>query len=86
MLNKDKIQDMKDQLTEADKKFQVYVGGLSGIVEKSSEVPEDRILLAGAMMSVAKALYIDAAGPDQGQWFFDHNVRDLVPLIKPTIH
>jgi len=86
MSNKDNIKDMKDQLIGADKKFQDYIGGLSGIVEKSSQTPEDRILLAGAMMSIAKALYIEIAGPDQGQWFFDYNVRDLVPLIKPTIH
>ena len=86
MSNKDNIQDMKDQITEADKKFQGYVGGLTGIVEKSSQAPQDRILLAGAMISVAKALYIEAAGPEQGQWLFDHNVSDLVQLLKPTIH
>jgi hypothetical protein len=86
MVDKNNIDAVKDQITEADKKLQGYVAGLMEIVEKSSQLPEDRILLAGAMISVAKALYMEAAGPDQGQWFFDHNVRDLVPLIKPTIH
>ena len=86
MSNKDNILRMKDEIMEADKKLQGYIGGLTNIVEKSSHTPEDRILLAGAMISIAKALYIQTAGVDQGQWFFDQNISDLVPLLKPTIH
>ena len=41
MSNKDNIQDMKDQITEADKKFQGYIGGLTGIVEKSKLIGYD---------------------------------------------
>jgi hypothetical protein len=87
MSNQDKMDPMIEQkFAEADKKLKGYVGGLMEIVEKSSHVPEDRILLAGAMISVAKMMYIETAGPEQGNWFFDHNIRDLVPLVKPTIH
>ena len=87
MSNEIKIDPMIEKtFEEADKKLQGYVGGLMEIVEKSSHVPEDRILLAGAMISVAKMMYIEAAGPEQGNWFFDHNIRDLIPLVKPTIH
>ena len=87
MSNQDKMDPMIEQkFVEADKKLQGYVGGLMEIVEKSSQLPEDRILLAGAMISVAKMMYIEEAGPEQGNWFFDHNIRDLIPLVKPTIH
>ena len=87
MSNQDKMDPMIEQrFEEADKKLQGYVGGLMEIVEKSSQALEDRILLAGAMISVAKMMYIEAAGPEQGNWFFDHNIRDLIPLVKPTIH
>ena len=86
MVDKNNIDAVKDQITEADKKLQEYVAGLMEIVEKSSQLPEDRILLAGAMISVAKMMYMETAGPEQGNWFFDLNIRDLIPLVKPTIH
>ena len=75
-----------EKLTQADIKFQRYFNGLLEMVEKTSKSSEDSILLAGAMMSVARVMYYDTLGPQQGQQIMDNNVVDFVELIKPTIH
>ena len=73
-------------MTQADVKLQNYFNGLMQMVEKTSKSSEDSILLAGAMMSVARVMYYDTLGPQQGQQIMDNNVVDFVELIKPTIH
>ncbi len=85
VINESKITDM-EKLTQADIKFQRYFNGLLEMVEKTSKSSEDSILLAGAMMSVARVMYYDTLGPQQGQQIMDNNVVDFVELIKPTIH
>jgi len=37
-------------------------------------------------MSVARVVYYDTLGPQQGQQIMDNNVVDFIELIKPTIH
>jgi hypothetical protein len=55
-------------------------------VEKSTKSEEDNILLAGAMMAVAKILYYKNLPENQADDILEHNSRDLINLIKPTIH
>ena len=42
--------------------------------------------MAGAMMAVAKMLYHDNLSEVEYNNILEHNVRDLINLIKPTIH
>ena len=81
-----KNQSNVESMTQADVKLQNYFNGLMQMVEKTSKSSEDSILLAGAMMSVARVRYYDTLGPQQGQQIMDNNVVDFVELIKPTIH
>ena len=73
-------------MTNADLRLQQYFQNLLNMVEKTSKSAEDSILLAGAMMSVARVVYYDTLGPQQGQQVMDNNVADFIELIKPTIH
>tara|TARA_R110002012_G_scaffold120321_3_gene269549 strand:+ start:2586 stop:2762 length:177 start_codon:yes stop_codon:yes gene_type:complete len=47
---------------------------------------EEQILLAGAMMAVAKMLYHSNLSEQEYNNIMDHNGRDLLNLLKPTIH
>jgi hypothetical protein len=44
------------------------------------------ILLAGAMMGVAKMLYHNNLTEQEYDNIMNHNGRDLLNLLKPTIH
>ena len=46
-------------MTPAEEKLQKYFDKLLLLVENTSQNEEDSILLAGAMMSVARILYFD---------------------------
>ena len=67
-------------------KLEDYYNGLMTIAEKSVTSEEEGILLAGAMMAVAKILYHKNLSEDQADDIMNHNARDLINLIKPTIH
>jgi|TARA_R110000744_G_C19330534_1_gene558523 hypothetical protein len=82
-----KINKSNDEfMTNADLRLQHYFQNLLNMVEKTSKSAEDSILLAGAMMSVARVVYYDTLGPQQGQQVMDTNMADFIELIKPTIH
>ncbi len=51
-------------------------------VENSSQSEQDSILLAGAMMGVAKVIYQKHFNPDQVQNLMDHSGYDLLNLNK----
>ena len=63
-----------------------YFSGLMTIVDQSTKSQEDQILMAGAMMAVAKMLYHNNLTEQEYNNIVNHNVRDLINLIKPTIH
>ena len=63
-----------------------YFNGLMTIVDSSTKSQEDQILMAGAMMAVAKMLYHNNLTEHEYNNILQHNVRDLINLIKPTIH
>jgi len=63
-----------------------YFSGLMTIVDQSTKSQEDQILMAGAMMAVAKMLYHNNLTEDENNSILHYNVRNLINLIKPTIH
>ena len=67
-------------------RLQEYFTGLMSIVDQSTSSQEDQILMAGAMIAVAKTLYYDNLSENQFNLMLDNNLRDLINLIKPTIH
>ena len=73
-------------MQDPTEKLEDYYNGLMAIVEKSAKTEEENILLAGAMMAVAKILYYYNLPQKQADDILEHNSRDLINLIKPTIH
>ena len=73
-------------ITVAEQKLQYYFYNLFLLVEKTSKTEEDSVLLAGAMMSVARILYFDNLSKEEASSVMEHNTIDFIELIKPTIH
>ena len=67
-------------------KLQEYFNELMIFSDTAVTSSEEQILLAGAMMGVAKMLYHNNLTEQQYDKIMDHNGRDLLNLIKPTIH
>ena len=73
-------------MIEAEVKLAKFFDTLMEFVENSSQNPQDSVLLAGAMMGVAKVVYQKHLHPEEAQNLLDHNGYDLLNLIKPTLH
>ena len=67
-------------------KLQEYFVELVAFSDKSTQSSEDQVLLAGAMMGAAKMLYQNNLSLQEYNEIMDHNAKDLINLIKPTIH
>ena len=67
-------------------KLQEYFVELMAFSDKSTQSSEDQVLLAGAMMGAAKMLYQNNLSEQEFNDIMDHNGKDLINLIKPTIH
>ena len=67
-------------------KLQEYFVDLLAFSDKSTQSSEDQVLLAGAMMGAAKMLYQNNLSLQEYNEIMDHNGKDLINLIKPTIH
>jgi len=76
---------MKKMLTATDK-LQEYFNELVTFADTGVTNQEEQILLAGAMMGVAKMLYHNNLSEQEYNNIMDHNGRDLLNLLKPTIH
>ena len=72
-------------LTATDK-LQEYFNELMNFSDTAVTSQEEQILLAGAMMGVAKMLYDNNLTEKEYDKIMDHNGRDLLNLLKPTIH
>jgi hypothetical protein len=73
-------------MTAAEEKLQNYFNQILAYVENTSKSSEDSILLAGAMMSIARIIYFDNLNNEEAKNIMEHNTFDFVDLIKPTIH
>ena len=67
-------------------KLQEYFVELMAFSDKSTQSSEDQDLLAGAMMGAAKMLQQNNLSLQEYNEIMDHNAKDLINLIKPTIH
>ena len=76
---------MKKMLTATDK-LQEYFNELINFSDTAVASQEEQVLLAGAMIAVAKFLYHNNLSDQEYNNIMDHNGRDLLNLIKPTIH
>ena len=72
-------------LTATDK-LQEYFNELINFADTGVTSQEEQILLAGAMMGVAKMLYHNNLTKQEYDNIMDHNGRDFLNLLKPTIH
>ena len=70
----------------AEQKLADYFDKLMMISKNTGKTPEDSLLLAGAMMAVAKVIYYDHLKPSEAKDLEKHNGYDILELIKPTIH
>ncbi len=70
----------------ATTKLQEYLNELMNFSDTAVTSQEEQILLAGAMMGVAKMLYHNNLTEQEYDKIMDHNGRDLLNLLKPTIH
>ncbi len=73
-------------IVSTEQKLQNFFEKIMVLVENTSKSEEDSILLAGAMMSVARILYFDNLSKEEAANIVEHNTRDFISLIKPTIH
>tara|TARA_R110002126_G_scaffold148700_1_gene294713 strand:- start:13 stop:285 length:273 start_codon:yes stop_codon:yes gene_type:complete len=80
------LKEKNKDLTEADKQIRRFFNVLLKIVENSGKSQQDCILLAGAMISVAKLLYYDNFTNTEANDLMEANLGDLVGLLNPTIH
>ena len=73
-------------MTSATLRLQEYFKELMNFADTACENQNDQILLAGSMMAVAKMLYHNNLTEQEFDNILNHNGRDLLNLIKPTIH
>ena len=73
-------------MTNPTTKLQEYFNELMTSSDTAVPSSEEQILLAGAMMGVAKMLYHNNLTEQEYDNIMNHNGRDLLNLIKPTIH
>ena len=76
----------KTKMRTPVEKLQEYFVELMAFSDKSTQSSEDQVLLAGAMMGAAKMLYQNNLSLQEYSEIMDHNAKDLINLIKPTIH
>jgi hypothetical protein len=81
-----KISVSKTKVLSAEQKLQTFFEELLIWSERSSKSHEDSILLAGAMMGVARILYFEHLSKEEAKTIIEHNTYDFIDLIKPTIH
>jgi hypothetical protein len=74
---------------ENDDKLSRGINDFASHVEQYAKTSEDKLIMAAAMLSVVKAIYIDHAleGPI-AETVFENQLEDVfqINLIKPTLH
>lgn len=79
-------EEKEKNLSPAELKLRTLFGVLMKLVENTGKSQEDCILLAGAMISVAKLLYYDSFSDEEATQLWTTSWADFNELIKPTIH
>ena len=73
-------------MVTASERLQEFFTHIMSFCDQNTKSQEDQVLLAGAMMAVAKMLYHNNLSEQEYDQIMDHNIRDLINLLKPTIH
>ena len=66
-----------------------HIADFSAHIEKYAKTNEERLVMASAMLSVVKAIYLDLAITKEiGESTFERQLEDVfqLNLVKPTIH
>jgi len=75
--------------SQNDDKLNRGINDFASHVEQYAKTSEDKLIMAAAMLSVVKAIYIDNAleGPI-AETVFENQLQDVfqINLIKPTLH
>ena len=81
-----KMSVLTTKYSPVELQLQKYFEKLLIMAEKTSKTSEDSILLAGAMMGVARILYFDNLSNAEAESIIDYNTSDFIQVIKPKIH
>ena len=76
-------------MNENNDKLCRYINDFASHVEKYAPLPEDKLLMASAMLTVVKAIYLEnSITPEIADKVFERQIEDVfqVNLIKPTYH
>ena len=72
-----------------DDKLSRGINDFASHVEQYAETSEDKLIMAAAMLSVVKAIYLDHALKGQiTETVFENQLEDVfqINLLKPTLH
>jgi|TARA_R110002020_G_scaffold253220_1_gene466956 hypothetical protein len=75
--------------SENDDKLSRGINDFASHVEQYAKTSEDKLIMAAAMLSVVKAIYIDHALDGQiAETVFEKQLEDVfqINLVKPTLH
>lgn len=74
---------------ENDDKLNRGINDFASHVEQYAKTSEDKLIMAAAMLSVVKAIYLDYALKGQiAETVFEKQLEDVfqINLLKPTLH
>jgi hypothetical protein len=74
---------------ENDDKLNRSINDFASHVEQYAKTSEDKLIMAAAMLSVVKAIYLDYALKGQiAETVFEKQLEDVfqINLLKPTLH
>lgn len=76
-------------MTETEQFLQAHIKEFASYVEDNARKPEDKLIMASAMLTVVKAVYLEnSISEDVANKAFENQVADvtLIRYIKPTFH
>ena len=74
---------------ENDDKLNRSINDFASHVEQYAKTSEDKLIMAAAMLSVVKAIYLDHALKGQiTETVFENQLEDVfqINFVKPTLH
>ena len=76
-------------MTETEQFLQAHIKEFASYVEDNERKPEDKLIMASAMLTVVKAVYLEnSISEDVANKAFENQVADvtLIRYTKPTFH
>ena len=75
--------------TEIQKQLSRDINDFANFVDENARSPEDKLIMASAMLTVVKSIYLECSLNDKvAQHAFEKQLEDvtLIHYTKPTIH